>query len=302
MSKIKPDKINFDEDDFIVEVDEEEEILSSKSTKKKSSKVTEEDLERNRIEAEASSIIEDANNKAKEILQKAEEQKEKILQEANEVLNSAQNDANKRLEDANKEKDELINSSKQEIENQRAQSAKEGYEDGYKDAEQKLHEELEEKIEALDNFCKVQYEIKSKILKSVSKDVLGIISAISRKILLKEIDGEVLSKIIKNTISLLDKKENVSIILSEKYAKLLYELQNKSLNKDVNFDFENFKQFENFDVIFNPKLNDDTIIVENMKERFDASINAQLDIIVRDIFENTNGQIEDLEEYGKDEA
>lgn len=302
MSKIKSDKINFDKDDFIVEVEDENNGLSSKSKKRKSSQVTEEDLERNRLESEALTIINEANSKAEEILKSAQEEKEKILQEANNILNSASDEAKAKLDEADKQKEELINNSKEIIENQRAQSAKEGYEDGYKDAGQKIHEELEEKIEALNNFCNIQYEIKNKILKSASKDILSIISGISRKILLKEMDGEILEKIIKNTIALLDKKENVSIILSEKYAKLLYELQKKSLNNEIDFDFENFKQYENFDVVFNPKINDDTIIVENLKERFDASINAQLDIIIRDIFENTNGQIEDVEEYGKDET
>ena len=91
--------------------------------------------------------------------------------------------------------------------------------------------------------------------------------------------------------------------MSEKYAKLLYEFQKKSLGDDIEFNFEDFKQFENFNIMFNPKLSDDTILVENMKERFDASLNAQLDIIFRDILENTsNGQMEDIEEYGNDEA
>ena len=89
----------------------------------------------------------------------------------------------------------------------------------------------------------------------------------------------------------------MNIILSEKYAKLLFELQQKALDEEKEFNFENFKQYDGFDVIYNPKFADDTIIVENLKERFDASINSQLDIIIRNIFDNSqNGQLE-LEEY-----
>ena len=44
-------------------------------------------------------------------------------------------------------------------------------------------------------------------------------------------------------------------------------------------------------------LDDDTIIVENLKERYDASINSQLDVIIRNIYDNSqNGKL-DLEQY-----
>ena len=65
--------------------------------------------------------------------------------------------------------------------------------------------------------------------------------------------------------------ENDRIILSEKYARILFEHQKESLNEEIEFNFEDFKQYENFDIVFNPELDDDTIIVENLKERFDAS-------------------------------
>ena len=85
------------------------------------------------------------------------------------------------------------------------------------------------------------------------------------------------------------------IILSEKYARLLYELQKKEL--DVKFNFEDFKQYQNFEVIYNKELPEDTIIIENKQERFCASIEQQLDKIIREIFDNTqNGNI-DTEEY-----
>ena len=113
----------------------------------------------------------------------------------------------------------------------------------------------------------------------------------------KELDAKTIDKIIKETISLLEKKENITIILSQKYAKLLYELQKESLEKDVEFNFEDFKQYENFNVVYNPNFSDDTIIIENLKERYDASINTQLDVIIRNIYDNTqNGKL-DLENY-----
>ena len=47
--------------------------------------------------------------------------------------------------------------------------------------------------------------------------------------LIKELDVQTIDKIIKNAINNLEKKENINIILSEKYAKLLFEFQKKSL-------------------------------------------------------------------------
>ena len=296
MSKIKPDKINFNKDDFVVTVEN-----NNSSSSKKNKEVTEADLEKNRINAIANEIIEKANKKAKEIIDKANKDKDIILFEAQNELKKAKEMASNEIDNANKEKDELIKNSKDEIEKQRAESAHEGYREGYQDGEKKLYEELNEKIEGFDKFIANQYEIKNKILKSASKDIIDIIFNISRKILLKEVDGDVIAKIIHKTVNLLEKKENINIILSEKYARLLFELQKKSINNEIELNFEEFKQFGNFNVLFNPKLNDDTIIVENQAERFDASINAQLDIIIRDILENTsNGVIEDIEEYGEE--
>jgi len=297
LSKIRPDKVNFDTDDFVVEV----ETVSKKAVK--SGEITEADLEKNRVDSAANEIIENAQKKADEIINQAKKEAESIKLQANDVLNSAQNDVQKELEGANQQKEEILNSAKAEVEKQRAESANLGYQEGYKDAEEKLYEDLEEKIHDFNKFLDLQYEIKNKILKSASKDIIDIISNISKKILIKEVDGAVIEKIIHKTVALLEKKENISIILSEKYAKLLYEFQKKSFSEETELHFEDFKQFENFEILYNPKLGDDTIIVENLKERFDASISSQLDIIIRDILENTaNGQIEGLEQYGENEA
>ena len=66
-------------------------------------------------------------------------------------------------------------------------------------------------------------KVRDKILKSANKDMLDLILNITKKVLFKELDALTIEKIIKNTVSLLEKKENINIILSEKYARLLYE-------------------------------------------------------------------------------
>ena len=42
-------------------------------------------------------------------------------------------------------------------------------------------------------------------------------------------------------------------------------------------------------------------VIENLKERFDASINSQMDVIIRNILKNTgNGQLDSLEQYAEE--
>ena len=65
----------------------------------------------------------------------------------------------------------------------------------------------------------------------MKNDIVGIITQISKKIIQKELNAEILEKIIKKTIFLLEKKENINVILSEKYARLFLEIQNKKLGE-----------------------------------------------------------------------
>ena len=311
MSKLKANKINFDDDDFVIKIEEEEKKEIHKPIKNKvvhqETAPDESELVLNRAKEQAIEIINKANQEAKEIIKNAKDEARKKIDEAttrvDEITANAQNMAQEKLEEINKQNEELINSSKEQIEKERIEKTKQGYEEGYSDAQEKIQEELLDKLEDFDKFIKKQFEIKEKIIKSASIDILDIIENISKKILLKEINSITLEKIIKNTISLFEKKENINIILSEKYARLLFEIQNKSLNQENDFNFENFKKYENFDIIYNPKYSDDTIIIENLEERFCASIGLQLENIIRNIYENTNnGQIEINQDIKEDET
>ena len=303
MSKLQLDKINFNNDDFVVQFEDETSNAFEEIEKEEKPQKIEESVEFaiiSQAKEKAQKIIADAEieaqNKIEEIVSKAKKEAEIILAEAKNTSEMIIQEATSIKETSLKETNEFEEKSKLEIEQLRIQSAKEGYEEGHKDGLEKIQEELEEKINSFDNFCKNQLEIKDKILKSASRDILDLIIHISKQILLKEVTAETIKKIIEKTINLLEKKEDINIILSEKYAKLLFELQEKSLDSEPEFDFKNFKQFEGFSVIYNPKFDDDTIIVENLKERFDASITSQMNIIIRNIYENSNLEL-DLEKY-----
>ena len=293
MSKLNSDKITYNENDFLVEVSESDAPKNQ---------LSQEELLINRVQNEAESELEKAHQKALEIIEHA---KSDAHNKASEIINNAQNEANTLIEQAKKQaedlleeaktnKNEILTNAQSEIERSSQEAAIRGYEEGYQDAQNKFFEENEEKIKGFDEFCQNQNIVRDKILKNASREILNIIQNISNCVLLKELDPETLEKIIKNTITLFDKKENITIVLSEKYAKLLFELQQKQ--SDIELNFNDFKQYEGFNVVYNKELAPDTIIVENLKERFDSSIISQLDKIIRNIQDNTQGNL-DLEEY-----
>lgn len=280
MSKIKLDNINFDNDDFVVKLDDEtSHHHSSNVSNEEETPQTEEHTSETLIDEIEQKIIDEAKLKAQEILEQA------------------QNEIKQKEENLELEKEKLINEAQAQIEQERVEQAKKGYDEGYQDASLKFIEENEEKIKKFEKFISHQFEIKEKIIKSASFDIASIISNIAKKVILKEISPEIIDNIIKKTITLFEKKEDITIILSEDYAKLLLDFQNKNLDNEEKINFENFKQYQGFEVVYNSKFAPDTIIIENLKERYDASINSQLDILIRDIYQNfENGNI-NLEEY-----
>lgn len=294
MSKLNSKKIKYKENDFLVETPEDVLVQGHLSRQ---------EIVMNRVQDKAEAELENAKQKAAEIVQtaqkEAQEKGDEILanakEEAEKILANAKKEAEEMITQANQNKDELINHAQEEADKISQEAANKGYSEGYQDAQEKFFEENEEKIKSFDEFCAKQIIVRDKILKNASREIINIIQNISKNILFKELDGKTLENIIKNTISLFDKKEKITIILSEKYAKLLYELQKRENDVEINFD--EFNQYQGFEIIYNKELPQDTIIVENPKERFCASIIQQVDKIMREINQNTqNGNIE-LEEY-----
>lgn len=299
MSKIRADKIEYDDDNFIVNIAQpveipqiDEDLLENEKQAEKEKEAQEEariqeELLQNRIK----NLIDEANANAQEILSSAQAKAEEIMQ-------NAHNEASKIIENANiqakEQAQELISTAQEQIENERIEKAKIGYEEGHKDGQEKIQEELEEKIKSFDEFCATQFEVKNKILKSLKNNLLEIVLNATKKILQKELDAQAIDKIITKTIQLLEKKEDVNVILSEKYARLLLELQNRNLGEEDELSIEDLKNYKNFNLICNPKIHEDTIIVENLKERFDASIKSQFDILVEQIYSAVENEELDL--------
>jgi len=293
LSKLNSDKINYNENNFLVQLEKnnynggttKQELLLNRAQDKVDS-----------ANEEAEKIIEEAKIQAESIV---EEGKNQAKIEAEKIIEEAKIQAESIVEEGNATKNEILTNAQTEVERASQESAQKGYEEGYQDSQNKFYEENEEKILAFEKFCEQQNIIKDKILKNASREILNIIQNISKNILLKELDSDSLDKIIKKTISLFEKKEKIVIIVSEKYARLLYELQKKE--SDIELNFEDFKQYRDFDVVYNSELPEDTIIIENPKERFCASIQSQLDKIMREILENTQSGNIETEEYEETE-
>lgn len=290
MNKLNSDNINFENDDFLIKVVKQPKNNQNKKNEAEVDKIKQE------VQNKADKILQQAHNEAEDIIKKAKEemalQKDKILQQAH-------NEA----EDIIKKAKEKTEKQKEEIEQYRIEQAKQGYQEGHTDgtikAKEELLDELEQeykdKLSTLDDLSKIQIEIKEKVLKSLNEEIIKIIENIAKKIILKNIDADVIENIVKETIRLLEKKENINVTLSEEYAKNLFELQKRKLTGEIDFDFNNFNQYENFKISYSPKFKKDTIIVENLIERFDASIMSQLDVIINDIKNQNHIIKEDLE-------
>ena len=111
MSKLTPKKIVFNNDNFLVEF-------------------------------KKNNIIQQGENSAESLEREIEFEKELILkaqQKADEIIELAQNEVN-----------DLKQKAQEEIENQRIEEAKKGYEEGHQDGLIKIQEELEEKIKELE--------------------------------------------------------------------------------------------------------------------------------------------------------
>lgn len=295
MNKLRADKISFNNEDFIVEINSiEEETLDKEplqvekeEEEERKEEITQAELIINRAKDTAVKIIEKANLKAKNTIEKTnieiQELKEKAIDEAKKEAESIIQKATSEADKTKQEAEVLLEDSKAELEKLRAEKAKEGYEEGFKDALEKASEECQEKIAQFDNFCSIQKEIKEKILKAASMDILNIIQCISKKVILKNIDANVLIDIINNTIELFDKKDNIEVILSENYYNLISETN----------------PAKNFNLICNKDLKEDTILIGNEFENYCADVEKSIDSIINDINRISKGNIE-AEMYLKD--
>ncbi len=307
MSRIKSDKISL-ADSIVVDffsVEEGQEQPQENSEIISEAEVTKINLILKEAEDKAQKILEDANNKAQEIIEAAALQANDIKNKAQLEANNITEDANAILEKSKTEAESLLEQANSESvqirENASQEGAKEGYQSGYNDGLNKIRDELLHKICAMDEVVKNTFEMKNKILSSSSKEIVELVLLIARKLLINSVDENCVAKVVNNSLSLLNDKENIELILSEKYAKLLNQVLNDDLleqKPDLEIDIDKLKSIK---LVYNSKLHDDTLIIQTLKERLDLSFTSQLDKISKEFLKelNTSFDKKDEDEVGE---
>ncbi len=302
MSRIKSDKISIADSivvDFFSSQNEESQSLDSDGNNP-----VNDDTRLNLIQIEAQDkaqkLLDEANLKAQEILNaaklEADEIKEKarlealnINDEAAELSEKTKNDAQTLIETA--QADAL-----QIKENARQEGAQEGYQLGYDDGLKKIQEELLQKVNYMDEFVKSTFDMKNKILAQSKKEIVNLVLMIARKISINSVNAQCVASVLDKSISLLNDKENIEVILSERYAQLLNQILNGDLieqNGDLEIDIDKLK---NIKLIYNAKMPDDTLIVQTPKERLDLSFNSQLNQISKEFLKELNSSFDKKDE------
>ena len=294
MSRITSDKISLADSivvDFFSNVSQQEQVEPEVDTVN-----TEEMTRLNLLQLEAQDksqkIIDEASMHAQEILDKARLEADQMILKAQEDSQKLKNEANELLEKSKVEADSLLESTKNEVEqvkeNASQAGAKEGYQAGYDDGLKNIKEELVHKIFAMDEVIKNAFEMKKKIMSSSKREIVELVLMIARRVVLNSVDEISVARIVDKSISLLNDKENIELILSEKYAKLLNQVLNDDLleqKPDLEIDINKLRSIK---LTFNSKFADDTLIVQTPKERLDLGFESQLDEISKEFLKELN--------------
>lgn len=306
MSRIKSDKISL-ADSIVVDFFSNESKIEQEPQKEE---ISSEDLSRLNLllleaQEKAQKIIDEANLKSQEIIDKARYESDELISSAQLEVQKLTNDSQELLSNAKLEADNLIKAANDEAEqikvNASQDGAKEGYQAGYEDGLNKIKEELLQKIYSMDEVVKTTFDMKNKILTSSKKEIIELVLAIARKISINSVDEQCVAKVVSNSISLLSDKENIELILSEKYAKLLNQVLNDDLlgqKAESGIDIDKLRSIK---LVYNSKLHDDTLIVQTPKERLDLSFQSQLDEISKEFLKELNSSfdIKDEENNGE---
>ncbi len=206
------------------------------------------------VTAKGESIVEAATIEAEALVADAKAQKAEM--EARRAEIEAQ------IEEAKLQAEQIKEAAKKE-------GYQEGFDTGYAEGSAKIQEEMSEKIDSVDLLATANFEIKKKILDSSRGDMLSLCFEICKKVGLASLNSTVLEEIINRAIRLLDAKTVVSVMISENLA--------SKLEPDFS------KKFQSVRIITNPKIADDSIIVESLAGNMDCTISSQIEKIANEL-------------------
>lgn len=214
------------------------------------------------------------------IIREAKEQYDKIVTEATEK--AAEIIKNAEIE-ASKIKDEALSDAKQEAENIKEESAKDGYKEGHENGTKEGYEkgyqegfdsgkEVADKLIAEANDIKRNYlNEKEKVLGSIEEDVINLTFEICEKILNQKLieDEEVVTNMVIKGIKSLNTKDSVTIRVSEYDFEKVEQSKEKILTKA--------SLIESIEVKKDINLNKGDCIIESSKGNVDVSLSLQIE-------------------------
>ena len=244
---------------------------------------------------EAQNILESANIEAQGLKNRAQELLDCAAKKGDEILDEAKTEAQKIKETAQQEALGIKETASQE-------GAKEGYEAGYTDGCEKIRQELLQKIVAMDEIAKNAFEMKNKIMSSSKREIVELVLMIAKKVCIDSVDENALIHLVDEAVKLLSDKENIELILSEKYARLINEILNKTLNSGTAQADIDIDKLRSIKLSYNSKMSDDTLIIKTPKERLDLGFETKLNQIAQKFKECLNDLDEPQPAENKEEA
>lgn len=207
-------------------------------------------------------------------------------QVAQKIITDAKQQALAIEANANSNSSAIINDAKQKAESlteQIAETARqEGFQKGYKEGFEQITNEMQEKIQNLDNFAKCEFEFKKRIIKSLHTDILNLVISLAKKVCHAELsqNPELIEKITAAAISALKEKENITIIVNPQMVEKIYDISDSLKNT--------FKNLENIRIVEDSSVSPDGTIVESVGSRVDSRLEAQIDKIGQELYNDLN--------------
>lgn len=293
MSRIKSDKVNLVKTivvDFKEALKQEQELENKKIAQEKSQQALK----------DAQVILDEAKAQASTILSLAQKKADEMTQNASLELQNAQDEAKRILDEAQENSQKIIEETKTQagitLDEANKQGLKEGFEAGYQDGLVQIKEDLKQKALQLDEIIEGGFKLREELYQASLNEIVKLVLEIAKKVCITSIDDKALLGVVQKTVSFLTQKDDVSLILSEKYSQMLNGILSGAVLDDEIANEDKLKEFQNFKIQTNSKLQDDTIIVETPKERLDASFSSQLNKIVDEFLNKLEGANQDDEE------
>jgi flagellar assembly protein FliH len=211
-----------------------------------------------------------SSEEAQKHLSKAQTEAQKLLQDAliqvDQTINNAQSEAAAILEQAQTEA-EKIQAQAQEAGQQMGYDA--GYQEGYNQAV----EEANSIICSAETIINGAYQAQKDILMNTEKEMLGLITAIARKVIQKEVkmQPDIILRMTEAAIRELKEREVVKIMVNPKTVALMTKASD-ILIKRIN-------SLNTIKIIEDKSVPEGGVIVESPDGKIDASIDTQLEEI-----------------------